>query len=182
MISNPTEEMIAAGEAVLDRALTDSELPVSWYVLAAARDVYAAMCGCAPALTVEQAFEALKAAGAAEVEAAAHTAAECVLRVSETQWQPIASAPKDGRAVDLWVESALGHAYRLTDAYWRNNGLRGAWLDAGLVSGWWAPNCSYGEPGYAGLNDGPVTLRDGRTDWDRATHWMPLPEPPTAEA
>jgi hypothetical protein len=38
-----TSEMTAAGEAVLDRALAQAELPASWAVIAAARDVYIAM-------------------------------------------------------------------------------------------------------------------------------------------
>jgi hypothetical protein len=38
-----TPEMIAAGEAVLDRAFAQAELPASWFVSSALGDIYTAM-------------------------------------------------------------------------------------------------------------------------------------------
>ncbi|MFZ3326548.1 MAG: hypothetical protein WA231_11900 [Methylocella sp.] len=38
-----TPAMIEAGEAVLDAALEQAQLPPSWYVLSAVKDVYIAM-------------------------------------------------------------------------------------------------------------------------------------------
>lgn len=63
-------------------------------------------------------------------------------------WQPIKTAPKDGRAVDLWIPKMKGiPAYR-------------------------SPDCRY--------VDGKWKLGDMfDLPWlQKATHWMPPPEPP----
>jgi len=75
--------------------------------------------------------------------------------------QPIATAPKDGTVIDLWIDEArvrscrwgkpghtCGEAGRYCDSDWHSE-------PAGLVNT--ATNCT--------LDEAP-------------THWMPLPEPP----
>lgn len=63
-------------------------------------------------------------------------------------WQPIATAPRDGRRVLVWIadKNYTGHAFARLWFYSTDGRLGG------------------GAEGYNG-------------DW-RITHWMPLPEPP----
>lgn len=74
-----------------------------------------------------------------------------------TVWQPIETAPKDGAVVDLWVvwpaiEGEPADAKRMADAFW--DAEEGDWHSRGFTLG------QYLAKPYA-------------------THWMPLPEPPT---
>ena len=65
-----------------------------------------------------------------------------------SEWQPIATAPRDGSAVDLWHVNG----YRVADARWQKG--------ASGVGGWdWG--------------DGLYALGD-----QQFTHWMPVPAPP----
>ncbi len=66
-----------------------------------------------------------------------------------SEWQPIATAPKDGTVILIYGDEAM------TTAYWRH-------IQMGR-DGYWALWCagSYAED-----------------DEVNATHWMPLPEPP----
>ena len=71
-------------------------------------------------------------------------------------WQPIETAPRDGTRFDVWAKAWLPafdrfEYRRFADCYWRDSEPMGAWR-AGVV----------------GVDKG----------W-RATHWMPLPAPPS---
>jgi hypothetical protein len=74
------------------------------------------------------------------------------------EWRPIESAPKDGTKIDLWVvppPGLISHgAGRLVDCWFFEGGWRTE--DHAADEGW----------------DYVV--------WE-ATHWKPLPAPPTAE-
>lgn len=75
-----------------------------------------------------------------------------------SDWRPIETAPKDGTIVDLWIQiPEIGDGYRVTDAEWR----KGEW-----------------QINECGEFDSEIRLRrmDGQ---NFATHWMPLPDPPT---
>lgn len=66
-----------------------------------------------------------------------------------SEWQPIETAPKDGTTIDLWLQAGE----RIADARWNRDAWR-FWCQDEFES----------------------------MDWikivGRATHWMPLPEPP----
>lgn len=74
-------------------------------------------------------------------------------------WQPIASAPKDGTIVDLWVShpDRAGGGYRETNVKWDGE----AWVY-----------------GYRWTNFVEGFFTDAGVPLIRATHWMPLPAPP----
>jgi hypothetical protein len=86
------------------------------------------------------------------------------------KWQPIATAPRDGILIDLWVRS-LGLvsrdsdalrvyvAFRFPDAMWFN----GEWCD---------------EDGNSLLRKRLEHFADGPGEKMEITHWMPLPPPP----
>lgn len=64
------------------------------------------------------------------------------------RWQPIPTAPKDGRQVDLWQNG------RLTNCAWYPKGLE-----------------AVGQNGGTWLGAGGVMIV-------APTHWMPVPAPP----
>lgn len=73
-------------------------------------------------------------------------------------WLPIASAPKDGTWVALWV---VHPGDQITDAFERFD--VGYWLTENANPGW-----------------------ERKADWEKtwsgqATHWMPLPAAPTPD-
>lgn len=70
------------------------------------------------------------------------------------EWQPIATAPKDGTKIDLWFPRG-GENGRFTNCFWKGDT-------------WW-----YGF-------DSPDEQYECFTTNGKAqpTHWMPLPEPP----
>jgi hypothetical protein len=70
-----------------------------------------------------------------------------------SEWQPIATAPKNGRVVDLWVEFH-DRPERRTDYAWS----MGAW------------RC---------IHD-PARVIWEDSELPRATHWMHRPEPPVS--
>lgn len=68
-------------------------------------------------------------------------------------WQPIETAPKNGRSVDLWVLDSNGTGYRYPNAIFAFNGEDGmGWTDSNSHEAL--------EPDV------------------KPTHWIPLPEPP----
>ena len=67
-----------------------------------------------------------------------------------TQWQGIESAPRDGKAVLLWVPADDGW-----DAY-----VASGWYESGAFDRRW----------YAAVDENPLS--------PQPTHWMPLPTPP----
>lgn len=104
-----------------------------------------------------------------------------------TQWQDIATAPKDGTPVDLWMVNDEGHEWRVTDAQYvesRDDELHEydtsgrRTVQAFKCSGWQAPNQDHGEWGWC---DQPERFNTklGRMMFTKPTHWMPVPLPPT---
>ncbi len=94
-------------------------------------------------------------------------------------WRPIDTAPKDGTNIDLWVVNQDGEGWRIADAYWVHDRERDPYAPSkGKRDGWFAPDREYGDPGWADWPEGWTATHDGREYFDRATHWMPLPEPP----
>src|SRR5574343_444311 len=75
-------------------------------------------------------------------------------RVLMSEWQDIATAPKDGTPVDLWV-----HGGRLADAEWSDR--KQAWV-------------VWGQDEFESGADVKIN--------GRPTHWMPLPSPPAPSA
>ena len=70
------------------------------------------------------------------------------------KWLPIETAPKDGCRVDLWAGE------REPNCSWRKPVGREDWTYEGITGATWRDN-------------------GGNTIWE-PTHWMPLPEPPSA--
>lgn len=82
--------------------------------------------------------------------------------LATASWQPIGSAPKDGRVVLLWWRSEFGPDYV---AYW----ACGYWKEFGDGSkGWIGESFHASEPRCW-----------TRIVGERPTHWMPLPAPPS---
>lgn len=88
------------------------------------------------------------------------TAAEA----AATQWQPIATAPKDGTVIDVWVEGS-----RWPNVAWGKPdhccGEAGQYCDSewhGAAPGWFC-----------------TTFNLFLDDEEPPTHWMPLPKEPT---
>lgn len=77
--------------------------------------------------------------------------------MDRTDWQPIETAPKDGKVVDLFCVDENGQTKRFTDCHW---GEMTKW-HGGLTMGWWGLDRQYHV-------------------WT-PTHWMPLPAAPTLE-
>lgn len=80
-------------------------------------------------------------------------------------WQPIETAPRDGTLIDLWIINQDNDNFRITDAYWNK-----------YDNAWWAPYKNYGEGGKAETSY--KNTKTGNEMFEKATHWMPLPEPP----
>jgi hypothetical protein len=72
-------------------------------------------------------------------------------RIAMQGWQPIATAPRDGRAILVYIPGSVGHAVRqdVIAVYW-----------SGWSGGRWE------------------TAWSGAKLMARPTHWMPLPDPP----
>lgn len=69
---------------------------------------------------------------------------------AEPQWYGIETAPRDGKAVLLWVPADDGW-----DAY-----VASGWYESGVFDRRW----------YAAMDENPLS--------PQPTHWMPLPTPP----
>lgn len=79
-------------------------------------------------------------------------------------WQPIETAPKDGRVLWLGYYNAHGN--------WRT--LRGEWVSADQIAECWEEEA---EPGWY---ETAVEAEDPPSVWATSpTHWRPLPKPPT---
>lgn len=77
-------------------------------------------------------------------------------------WQTIDTAPKDGTAVDLWVQPFHGKAYRRTNVWW---------LKSEKWSGWRGGKFHIGRDGQP---SGKFIF-----DNETPTHWMLPPERPS---
>lgn len=83
----------------------------------------------------------------------------------EPQWQPIETAPKDGKVVLLGYHNSHGN--------WRT--MRGCWLSKDYIDEYW----EYPEGVDAGWFETPVEADEPPNCWPTdPTHWMPLPPPP----
>lgn len=79
------------------------------------------------------------------------------------KWQPIETAPKDGRTLLLGHRNALGN--------WRT--LRGRWIPKAEIEEHWEED-DFPEGFYE-----EAVEADEPNCWPtEPTHWMPLPEPP----
>ena len=81
-----------------------------------------------------------------------HFAAGVRSGMGQSQWQPIETAPKDGRSFDVWVKSTKNPDYGVR--------MTGVYYVQGVLCGSRFPNSSWCE---------------------YASHWMPLPEPPAMQ-
>ena len=85
------------------------------------------------------------------------------------EWQPIETAPKDGRTLLLGYFNSHGN--------WRT--VRGEWLSQDHIDEYFEEGCEDAEPGWFETSvecDAPPNC------WPTTpTHWMPLPAPPTDE-
>lgn len=80
-------------------------------------------------------------------------------------WQPIETAPRDGRTILLGCCNSHGK--------WRT--MRGQWFSAETIADEW----EYGEDCAAGWYETAVEP-DAPNCWEISpTHWMPLPKAPT---
>ena len=81
------------------------------------------------------------------------------------KWQPIETAPKDGRTLLLGFHNSHGN--------WRT--LRGQWFTQEMIEEWWDEDYE----GSEGWYETSVEADDIPNCWNtKPTHWMPLPEPP----
>lgn len=80
----------------------------------------------------------------------------------DREWQPVESAPKDETSVLLWgsLDADWGMFPESPDAF---SGSPEMCIGYWAGKGWHVPN--HGGPG-------------DYEQWCKATHWMPLPEPP----
>ena len=81
-----------------------------------------------------------------------HFAAGVRSGMGQSQWQPIETAPKDGRSFDVWVKSTKNPDYGVR--------MTGVYYVQGVLCGSKFPNSSWCE---------------------YASHWMPLPTPPAMQ-
>lgn len=84
--------------------------------------------------------------------------------ISESEWQPICTAPKDGTAVDLWVGGEF--ASRWPDCYW------------GLPDHCCGEQGEYCDDDWHDLEPGWVDTMNQPLPEDRPTHWRLAPGAP----
>jgi hypothetical protein len=110
-------------------------------------------------------------------------------------WQDIATAPKDGTVIDLWMIDETGREWREANAYFLKDGIYEVyvWNPAGGFGeggfersgygkrdGWQAPGHDY--DGQDGWCDQPEYFnphpRQNKVVFTKPTHWRPQPSPP----
>lgn len=83
-------------------------------------------------------------------------------------WQPIETAPKDGRTLLLGYPNACGK--------WRT--VRGQWMTQNYIDEYWEDPDDV-EPGWF---ETPENAEDPPNCWGiDPTHWMPMPAAPTSD-
>lgn len=75
------------------------------------------------------------------------------------EWQPIETAPKDGREIIVW--GVRGGDWGYTEPEWTWTGARWSGGSLSVPAGWYETKAT---PRYS--------------NGFSPTHWMPLPEPP----
>jgi hypothetical protein len=81
------------------------------------------------------------------------------------EWQPIETAPQDGKTVLLGRYNGLGN--------WRT--MRGQWMSQEFINETWE-DPDDGDPGW---HETSAEADDVPNCWRTSpTHWMPLPPPP----
>lgn len=85
------------------------------------------------------------------------------------KWEPIESAPKDGRIILVFYKNELGNG-RI---------VRASWFCDDDIEQWENPDQS--EPDWYERSEVYEELEDGMVSpvMGHPTHWMPLPPPPT---
>lgn len=112
--------------------------------------------------------------------AAHRIAAEKAATERVDAWQPIETAPRGGAPVDLWVHrpGTIPDGLRVTDAYW----LAGAWREfAPWDEDFFEADDADDAEGRKWFPEIGQTI-PVETSICKATHWMPLPAPPTLRA
>jgi len=123
---------------------------------------------------------------------AAFGVSEAALTQGESRqsgWQDIATAPKDGTVIDLWMTDETGAEWRESDAYYVTDCTDdtivyqpdGSWTTpCRKRDGWFAPGHDYDGHGFCDVpkhfNPHP---RQQKVFFTLPTHWMPLPAAPT---
>lgn len=83
-------------------------------------------------------------------------------------WQPIETAPKDGRTLLLGYPNACGK--------WRT--VRGQWMSQNYINEYWEDPDNV-EPGWF---ETPDNAEEPPNCWGiDPTHWMPMPAAPTSD-
>lgn len=83
------------------------------------------------------------------------------------QWQPIETAPKDGRKLLLFYTNSLGRARTVVACWVTDEEAAESDHDGfGLEAGWYERIDNWGEYSQVGIHEG------------EPSHWMPLPPPP----
>jgi hypothetical protein len=81
-----------------------------------------------------------------------------------SEWQPIATAPKDGTAVLVYGPGMRPEDSGYSIAVWNDN----------------AAMLLMGKSGFSAMVAGWIAYSDSQIDIEsQPTHWMPLPAPPT---
>ena len=97
-----------------------------------------------------------------------HQSKEEVGQKGQLSWQPIETAPKDGRTLLLGRFNECGN--------WRT--MRGEWMSQGYIDEYWE-DPDVGEPGWFETS---VEADETPNCWPTSpTHWMPLPSSPKKE-
>lgn len=120
------------------------------------------------ALADKYALAAIEEANGHDWSRPERAALESALRDALDGWQPIATAPKDGRTLLLGYFNSHGK--------WRT--MRGQWMSADYI----AENWEEPDNGVEGWHETSVEADETPNCWyTEPTHWMPLPAAPSAK-